>query len=217
MTEMELTRRSEATGKKENLWRKHQGWWDRKLTPGEFGCSRSHHEVWQWAAKQPQLEWLCIFEDDTIVQKRTVKFIESLLGKPRLVQAKPDIVYLGRCEGNPMGDVSDKKEDVVMKKQECPGRRFSMKTPCGASWTGALVLSRAGFTKLANSGFEHSLFNVDDFLNAVHGTHARLDEMGKLECVKKVRSEGWTALVCEPCLVNPVFKYSNVTPDVPYD
>jgi hypothetical protein len=179
----------------------HYGWWDRNLTPGEFGCARSHLAAWQWGVRQ-DIDWLWVMEDDVVLTEDIVANFRTMLSSSKVLKKKPDIIHLGRCDSNPLGRVDNfrDQEPIVAKFPT-----FSVRVARGTSWTGCLVLSMGGLRKLTDAKFDQCLFNVDDYLNAVNNTHYRMPEMQGLPCVASVRRAGWVALVCDPSIIDPDF------------
>tara|TARA_R100000008_G_scaffold70135_2_gene47678 strand:+ start:741 stop:1463 length:723 start_codon:yes stop_codon:yes gene_type:complete len=130
-------------------------WWNRPLKRGELGCTISHTEIWKKAKG-----YTLILEDDIIFYNNWLSKLYISLNHLNKIDAKWDLLYLGRAAQNPE---NEKQIDEIIVKPDY--------TYC----TYAYMLSPKGIEKILKYEVEKCIIPADEFLTATYNTHPRKD------------------------------------------
>lgn len=119
-------------------------WWNRPVTPGEVGCALSHYNIWRKVQSERYENVLVLEEDFKIYDNFEIYHFNNKI-------TDYDLFYYGRNKVN-----KNKKEIIVDSKVVIPDYSYC---------THAYALSYDGAYTLAESGFQHNIIPVDEFLN----------------------------------------------------
>lgn len=155
-----LTNRGYRAYPKWNIGDTDNYFWNREMTPGEFGCMTSHIEIWEDAYRNGYKNILVLEDDFEPNNPMDWSFLENLN------KIDWDLFYLGRILQNGYGisDTPTEYDNIVEVE-------FSYQTH-------AYMLSGDGIRKIVEDHLptlKNNLIPADEFLPAVYGKQIRED------------------------------------------
>ena len=164
------------------------------MNPAELGCAVSHCEVWRKIVDEGSSEYFLVLEDDVdSSEKGDSVFVTSILKKVSKKGIVFDLMYLYRGPQDSCSeDLKLDQETILLQGETDPHDgtvvEFELTEASACSSTAAYIITKDFAKKLFNSGFNKTVFNIDDFLNALNpkNTNVRPDILN-LKCVRDLR------------------------------